>query len=190
MPQPSHIARLRLPDQNRVEDDIKQYFSKCEEKLGLVPNVLRAYTIRPEKLRNFISLYNEVMLGDSGLTKLDREMIAAVVSSCNRCYYGLVAHGQAVRQYSGDAELGELMVTNYRVAEIEPRPRAMLDFAWKLTEAPDLVDDADIETLRQHGFSDEDIFDICDTAAFINMLNRMAHALDIMPNRDYHGMSR
>ncbi len=190
MPQPDHVMDLPVPDPAGLDSDLQDYFAKCVEKLGLVPNVLKAYSFRPAKLRNFISLYNELMLGDSGLSKLDREMIAVVVSSANRCYYCLVAHGQAVRQYSGDPQLGELLVMNYRVARLAPRERAMLDFAWKLTVTPHLVGDADRDELRGHGFSEEDIFDICDVAGFFNMSNRVASGVDMIPNPEYHTMDR
>lgn len=192
MPQPGHIVRVPLPDPETLDEDTKKYFAICEEKLGLVPNVLRAYTGNIEKFRNFTAFYNTLMLDEEacGLSKLEREMIAVVVSSVNRCYYCLVAHGQAVRQLSGDPELGEMMVMNYRVAELEPRQRAMLDFAWKLTEAPHDIAEADRRSLRDAGFTEQDIFDICDTAAFFNYTNRMAHGLDMMPNADYHRMDR
>jgi uncharacterized peroxidase-related enzyme len=190
MPQPDHITKLPNAELEALDQDLKDYLAVCQEKLGLVPNVLKAYAFRPAKLRGFIALYNEAMLGDSGLSKLEREMIAVVVSSCNRCYYCLVAHGQAVRRLSGDPELGEMLVMNYRVAQLPPRERAMLDFAWKLTEAPERVGDADRQALRDAGFSDAEIFDIADVAAFFNYTNRVAHGLDMMPNRDYHAKDR
>ena len=190
MPQPDHIVRVPLPDQDGLDQDIAKYFAVCQEKLGLVPYVLRAYTGNQAKLRNFMAFYNELMLADSGLSKLEREMIAVVVSSANRCYYCLVAHGQAVRRLSGDPQLGEMMVMNYRVAELEPRHRAMLDYAWKLTAAPREIGEADRQALRDAGFSDADIFDVTDVAAFFNYTNRMAHGLDMMPNPDYHAMDR
>jgi uncharacterized peroxidase-related enzyme len=192
MPQPSHLMKLKLPTPNDRpgEEDLNKYFAKCEEKLGMVPNVIRAVAQNPKKARTFIAMYNELMLGDSGLSKLEREMIAVVVSSANRCYYCLVAHGQAVRQISGDPQLGEMMVMNYRVAPLDRRQRAMLDFTWKLTEAPFDIGDADRDLLRQAGISDPEIFDIADTAAFFNMTNRLAHATEMMPNPQYHGQSR
>lgn len=190
MPQPDHIIRMAVPAAPELDEDVQGYFAKCEEKLGLVPNVLRAYSRNPDKLRNFSRMYNDLMLAESGLSRLEREMIAVVVSSVNRCYYCLVAHGQAVRELSGDPHLGEMMVMNYRVAELEPRQRAMLDFAWKLTESPHLVGEADRQALRDAGFADEDIFDICDTAAFFNYSNRMAHGLDMIPNAEYHAKNR
>lgn len=190
MPQPGHIVRMPLPDPEALDEDIKTYFAKCQEKLGLVPYVLRAYTGNPAKFRTFTAFYNELMLAESGLSKLEREMIAVVVSSANRCYYCLVAHGQAVRQLSGDPQLGEMMVMNYRVAELNPRHRAMLDYAWKLTTEPHRIGEADRQSLRNAGFADADIFDVTDVAAFFNYTNRMAHGLDMMPNPDYHAMDR
>jgi uncharacterized peroxidase-related enzyme len=117
-------------------------------------------------------------------------MIAVVVSSANRCYYCLVAHGAAVRALSGDAELGEMMALNYRVAKLDTRQRAMLDYTWKLTTTPWLVDDADRTALRSAGVSEQDMFDLSETVAFFNLSNRMASATDMMPNREYHRAAR
>jgi uncharacterized peroxidase-related enzyme len=192
MPQPSHIVRIPLPEQETLDADILKYFKKCEEKLGLVPNVLRAYTGNASKFRTFTAFYNQLMLDEDtcALSKLEREMIAVTVSSANRCYYCLVAHGQAVREYSGDPQLGEMIVMNYRVAELSARHRAMCDFAWKLTLTPHDICEEDRQRLRSVGFSEQDIFDICDVAAFFNYTNRMAYGLDMMPNAEYHSMDR
>src|SRR5690606_4032546 len=135
-------------------------------------------------------MYNELMLAPSGLSKLEREMVAVVVSSANHCYYCLVAHGQAVRSLSGDPQLGEMMVMNYRVAPLDARQRAMLDFAWKLTKTPEQVTEDDRSGLRGVGLSSEDIFDLADTVGFFNMSNRMAIGSDMMPNPEYHAMNR
>jgi uncharacterized peroxidase-related enzyme len=135
-------------------------------------------------------MYNNLMLGDSGLSKLEREMIAVAVSAQNRCYYCLVAHGAAVRQLSGDPTLGELMVMNYRAARLSKRHRAMLDFAVKLTAEPWLVEEEDRARLRRVGFTDRDIWDISAVAAFFNMSNRIASATDMRPNTVYHRQAR
>jgi len=190
MPQPDHISKLGVPDPASLDEDLRTIWQKCVEKLGFVPNVFSTYSLKPNRLRNFMAMYNEIMLAPSGLTKLEREMVAVVVSSANRCYYCLVAHGAAVRQLSGDPELGEMMALNYRVAEISPRQRAMLDFAWKLTTTLHLVDDADRKALAKAGLSPEDIFDLSETIAFFNLSNRMAAATDMMPNREYHRADR
>ena len=186
MPQPDHISALGVPAPAGLDDDLKVIWAKCVEKLGFVPNVFSTYSLKPKRLRNFMAMYNEIMLSPAGLSKLEREMVAVVVSSANRCYYCLVAHGAAVRQLSGDPELGEMMALNYRVAKLDARQRAMLDFAWKLTTAPNLVDDADRDGLRAVGLTNDDIFDLAETTAFFNLSNRMASATDMMPNREYH----
>jgi uncharacterized peroxidase-related enzyme len=166
------------------------YFNKCEEKLGFVPNVLRAYAFEMPKLEAFVAMYNDLMLAPSGLSKLEREMIAVAVSSVNRCYYCLTAHGAAVRALSDDPVLGELMVMNYRAARLSPRERAMLDFAVKLTAEPWAIEEGDREALRQVGFSARDIWDIAAVAGFFNMSNRVASATDMRPNSVYHGQTR
>src|SRR5579872_5637258 len=123
------------------------YFDKCTEKLGFIPNVLKAYAFDMPKLEAFVAMYNDLMLAPSGLSKLEREMIAVAVSSHNRCYYCLTAHGAAVRGLSDDPVLGELMVMNYRAARLDPRQRAMLDFAVKLTSEPWTVEEDDRKAL-------------------------------------------
>ena len=183
------ITALKLPPQP-LSPDMAAYFAKCEEKLGFVPNVLRAYAFDMTKLSAFAAMYNDLMLAPSGLNKLEREMIAVAVSAHNRCYYCLVAHGAAVRQLSGDPPLGELMAMNYRAARLSKRHRAMLDFAVKLTAEPWLIEDEDRDSLRRAGFSDRDIWDIAAVAGFFNMTNRVASATDMRPNSVYHRQAR
>ena len=170
--------------------EMQAYLDKCDEKIGFVPNVLAAYAFDDAKLAAFAALYNDLMLAPSGLSKLEREMIAVAVSSQNRCYYCLTAHGAAVRQLSGDPLLGEKLVMNYRAAALEPRHRAMLDFAVKLTESPYAIEEGDRAALRAVGFSDRDIWDVAATASFFNMSNRMASAVDMRPNAEYHAQAR
>jgi uncharacterized peroxidase-related enzyme len=190
--QPDHVTALDMPvpPRSQLDPDLKKYFDVCDQRIGFVPNVLAAYTFDQAKLRTFIGMYNDLMLGESVLSKLEREMIAVVVSSANRCYYCQVAHGQAVRELSGDPALGELLVMNYRAAKLPRRQRAMLDFAQRMTVAPDEVGDADRAALRKAGFKDRDIWDIAAVASFFNMTNRMATAIDMMPNEEYHSASR
>ncbi|WP_298728530.1 peroxidase-related enzyme [uncultured Ferrovibrio sp.] len=189
-PKRVHALNIPIPARKELDADTQAYFAKCDEKIGFVPNVLLSYSFDAKKLRGFTEMYNELMLGQSGLSKLEREMIAVVVSSINHCFYCLTAHGAAVRQLSGDPKLGELMVMNYRSAELTPKMRAALDFAAKLTETPDKIVEADREALRKAGWTDRDIWDIAATASFFNMSNRMAAAIEMMPNEEYHGMAR
>lgn len=181
---------LDLPMVDPLPPATQKYFDICQQKLGLVPNVLRAYAFDIGKLDAFTALYNDLMLGESGISKLEREMIAVVVSSINRCYYCQVAHGAAVRELSGSPELGEQMVMNYRAADLSPRQRAMLDFAAKITEASARIGEPDRDALREAGFSDRDIWDIASVAAFFNMTNRVASATDMRPNDEYHAQAR
>lgn len=183
------ITALAL-DAAELTPQMAAYFAKCEEKLGFVPNVLKAYAFDMPKLDAFVAMYNDLMLAPSGLSKLEREMIAVAVSAQNRCYYCLVAHGAAVRQLSGDPPLGELMAMNYRAARLSRRERAMLDFAVKLTAEPWTVEEEDRARLRKAGFFDRDIWDIAAVAGFFNMSNRVASATDMRPNSVYHAQSR
>jgi len=181
---------LDLPPVDPLPDHIEKYFGVCDEKLGFVPNVLRAYAFDQAKFDAFSAMYNDLMLADSGLSKLEREMIAVVVSSINKCFYCLTAHGQAVRALSGDPILGEKLVMNWRTADLDARQTAMLTFAERTTKASAEVTEADRTALRTSGFSDRDIWDIASVTGFFNMSNRMASALDMRPNDDYHALNR
>lgn len=180
---------LDMP-QGKLSPAMEAYFAKCREKIGFVPNVLSAYAFDNAKLEAFVAFYNDLMLAPSGLSKLEREMIAVAVSAENRCYYCLTAHGAAVRALSGDPALGEMLVMNYRAAPLDARQRAMLDFAVKLTKASHEIEEGDRERLRGAGFSDRDIWDIAAVASFYNMSNRMASATDMRPNPEYHRQAR
>lgn len=185
------IVALEMPQSEVPLDERQQkYLEVCREKLGFVPNVLAAYAWHGEKFAGFTGMYNELMLGDSGLSKLEREMIAVTVSSINHCYYCLTAHGAAARQLSGDPRLGEQLAMNYRAADLEPKQRAMLDFAWKLTKQPEAIDEPDRKALRKAGWTDRDIWDIAAVASFFNMSNRMSAATDMRPNDEYHAWAR
>ncbi|GAB4260192.1 MAG: peroxidase-related enzyme [Pararhodobacter sp.] len=184
------ISALDLPMVDPLPEATRKYFGICQDKLGLVPNVLKMYAFDITKLNAFTAMYNDLMLGPSGLSKLEREMIAVVVSSINRCWYCQVAHGAAVRQLSGDPALGEAMVMNWRYAKLDARQTAMLTFAEKVTRSSAEIVEADRQALRDAGFTDRDIFDIASVAAFFNMSNRVASATGQEPNPEYHSQAR
>src|SRR6056297_1434417 len=186
----SRPTALDLPMADPLPDATQKYFDICQDKLGMVPNVLRAYAFDIDKLNAFTALYNDLMLAPSGLSKLEREMIAVVVSSINRCWYCQVAHGAAVRELSGRPELGEAMVMNWRAADLDARQTAMLTFTEKVTRISSEITEADREALRDAGFSDRDIWDIANVAGFFNMTNRVASATGMQPNADYHAQAR
>jgi uncharacterized peroxidase-related enzyme len=185
----TEITALSL-QRGKLSPAMDAYFAKCMDKLGFVPNVLSAYAFDNAKLEAFVGMYNDLMLAPSGLSKLEREMIAVTVSSVNRCYYCLVAHGAAVRALSGDPALGELLVMNHRAARLNKRQRTMLDFAAKLTAEPWAIEQDDRDALRKAGFTERDIWDIAAVAGFYNMSNRVASATDMRPNAVYHSQAR
>ncbi|WP_404367253.1 peroxidase-related enzyme [Marinobacter sp.] len=181
---------LPIPSLEALPSETRRYFDICQEKLGMIPNVLKAYSQRVTQLEAFTRLYNEMMMGESELSRLEREMVAVVVSSENKCFYCLVAHGAAVRTLSGDPALGEHLVMNYRSADLSSRHRAMLDYASLLTRNPAAVTEADADRLRQAGFSDRAIWDLANIIGFYNMTNRVAIASDMRPNPEYHNQDR
>ena len=185
-----HALDLRPLPRQELPAEMQAYFAKCEERLGLLPNVLQSYSFDADKLQAFTLFYNNIMLAPSGLTKLEREMIATVVASCLHCVYCVTAHGAAVRALSGDPAFGEILAINYRQLDLPVRHRAMLDFAAHLTECPDQVGAPERAALRAAGWADRDIWDIAATAALFNMTTRLAIAVDMQPNLAYHGMAR
>ncbi|MEC7815401.1 MAG: peroxidase-related enzyme [Pseudomonadota bacterium] len=192
MNQNTHVVALDLPipEIKDLPEDTQKYFQICLDKLGMIPNVLTAYSQNLKQLEGFTRLYNELMLGEGELSKLEREMVAVVVSSENKCYYCLVAHGAAVRVLSGDPQLGEHLVMNYRSARLDRRQRAMLDFASHLTRSPTTTAEEHIQALRDAGLSDRAIWDLSNLIGFYNMTNRVAIASDMQPNIDYHSQGR
>jgi uncharacterized peroxidase-related enzyme len=183
------VMALKLPPA-KLSPAMAAFFKLCEEKLGFVPNVMTAFSFDMAKLEAFVAYRNDLMLGNSGLSALEREMIATVVSAQNRCFYCITVHGASVRNLAGDPVLGELMAMNYRAARLTKRRRAMLDFAAKLTVEPWAIEESDRARLRGAGFSDRDIWDIAAVAAFYNMTNRLASATDMRPNDAYHAQAR
>ncbi len=185
------IGALPIPDPETLDEDLQKYLDVCQEKLGHVPNVMKVFSLRPAKMRTFIAKYNELMLSsDTRLSRLEREMVAVVVSCANRCVYCITSHGQAVREVSGDPVLGDILTVNYREATLTPRQRAMLDHAWKLTTAPADVGESDRDRLYEAGLTHEEIFDLTDVIAYFNFTNRMTHGLGMQPNEWYFGCNR
>ncbi len=184
------IARLHVPAEDDVPDEVKELWARPLEKLGFVPNVLRVFALRPAHLLAWWAYYDELLRGESGLTKAQREMIAVVVSATNRCHYCVVSHSAALRKLTEDPELVDQLATGYKYAPLDERDRAMLDFAVKLTEASDRCGDEDVEALREAGWSDEEIMDIAQVAAMFNFTNRLASGLGWVPNREYFSLGR
>lgn len=189
MPQ-NEIMALPVPAEETLDEGTRRYFERCREKIGFVPNVFRAYSNRTERFRKYQAYRNDLMRSDLGITPIEREMIAVTVSAANRCHYCLTAHGQALRELSGDRVLAETIARNYRAASLSDRHRAMLDFVWTLTTEPERVDEEHRAAPKACGMSDDAVFEIVETAAFYNMTNRFAVGLGIMPNPEYFSTDR
>ena len=172
------------------EDQVKNYLEIVQQKIGFIPNVLAAFAKFPKQFEGFTKLYNALMLGESGLTKLEREMIAVTVSSENHCFYCLVAHGSAVRELSKDPQLGERIAANFRSAELPKKQEELLNFTKKLTKDPSEIGENDRQRLRDVGYTDRDIWDISAIVGLFNMTNRLASATEMEPNNNYHNLAR
>lgn len=178
------------PKLELLDIEMKNYIKVCKDKLGMVPNVILANASDPERLKTFVNFYNRLMLKEGYLSKLEREMIAVVVSSCNKCFYCLIAHGAAVRQLSKNPILGDELMINYRAAHLNEREKLMLDFSAKLTDSPSKVVKSDRDILRKANFLEEEILEIVEVASFFNMSNRIAIGTDMRPNSEYHNIAR
>ena len=190
--QNNNITKLNLnyKGHKEGEEQVESYLKIVKEKIGFVPNVLAAFAKFPKQFEGFTKLYNSLMLGESGLTKLEREMIAVTVSSENHCFYCLVAHGSAVRELSNDPQLGERIAANFRSAELPRRQEELLNFAKKLTKDPSEIGEQERKKLRDVGYTDRDIWDISAIVGFFNMTNRLASAIEMEPNNNYHNTAR
>ena len=190
--QKGNLTKLNLDYEGTKdgEDQVKNYLEIVQQKLGFIPNVLAAFAKFPKQFEGFTKLYNALMLGESGLTKLEREMIAVTVSSENHCFYCLVAHGSTVRELSNDPQLGERIAANFRSAELPKKQEELLNFAKKLTKDPSEICENDRKKLRNVGYKDRDIWDISAIVGLFNMTNRLASATEMEPNNNYHNLAR
>ena len=182
--------RYPMPELKDLPEDIKARVLEVQEKAGFVPNVFLALARRPAEWRAFFAYHDALMLKEGGLTKGDREMIVTATSAANQCLYCVVAHGAILRIYEKKPMVADQVAVNYRKADITPRQRAMLDFAFKITTASHLIDDNDHATLRAHGFGDDDIWDIGAISAFFGLSNRMANLSGMRPNDEFYLMGR
>lgn len=184
------ISRFPVPDVLDLPADLRARILAVQDKTGFVPNVFLAMAHRPDELRAFLAYHDAVMEQDSALSKAEREMIVVATSAAVDCTYCVVAHGAILRVRARDAVLGDLVMANYRSAPLTERMRAVLDYAVALSTTPERIGPQDHERLRAHGLDDEAIWDVSAVTAFFALSNRMAHALGLRPNREFHAMGR
>jgi uncharacterized peroxidase-related enzyme len=191
----ARMSRYPAPEIQDLPDDIRQRVLEVQEKAGFVPHVFLALARRPAEWRAFFAYHDALMMPEtvgrtSQLTKGDREMIVTATSAANNCLYCVVAHGAILRIYEKKPLVADQVAVNYRKADISPRQRAMLDFALKVCQHSDQIEDADFAALRAHGLDDEDAWDIAAITAFFGLSNRMASFSGMMPNPEFYVMGR
>ena len=184
------ISRFPVPDLAKLPEDIRARITAVQEKAGFVPNVFAVLAHRPAEFRAFFDYHDALMLKEGGLSKGEKEMIVVATSAANDCHYCVVAHGALVRIYEKNPLLADQVAVNYRKADITPRQRAMLDFAIKVALRAGEIEEADFTRLREHGFTDEDAWDIGAIAAFFGMSNRLANMTGMRPNDEFYLMGR
>jgi len=184
------ISRFPVPEIQDLPEDIRSRILAVQEKSGFVPNVFLVLAHRPDEFRAFFAYHDALMEKKGNLTKAEREMIVVATSSANQCQYCVVAHGAILRIRAKNPLIADQVAINYRKADLTPRQKAMLDFAMKVSAQAYAVDDTDIQTLKQHGFDLDDVWDIAGIAAFFGLSNRMANVTRMRPNDEFYTLGR
>ena len=184
------VSRYPVPDIKDMPEDIREVVLAVQEKVGFVPNVFLVLAHRPDEFRAFMAYHDALMERESGLTQAEREMIVVATSNDNGCLYCVIAHGAILRIRAKSPTIADQVAVNHRKADITPRQKAMLDFALKVSSDSRAICDTDFEALQEHGFSDEDIWDIAGISAFFAMSNRMANFTSMRPNDEFYAMGR
>ncbi|MBY4697470.1 peroxidase-related enzyme [Burkholderia latens] len=184
------VSRFPVPALEELPDDIRERIAAVQEKSGFIPNVFLTLAYRPDEFRAFIAYHDALMDKPGNLTKAEREMIVVATSSANQCQYCVIAHGAILRIRAKDPLIADQVATNYRKADITVRQKAMLDFAMKVSQSAHLVGEADFDTLKSHGFTEEDAWDIAAISAFFGMSNRIANVTNMRPNAEFYTLGR
>ncbi|HEF4743553.1 TPA: peroxidase-related enzyme [Burkholderia multivorans] len=187
---PAPVSRFPVPALDDLPDDIRARIAAVQEKSGFIPNVFLTLAHRPDEFRAFFEYHDALMDKPGNLTKAEREMIVVATSSANQCQYCVIAHGAILRVRAKDPLIADQIATNYRKADITPRQKAMLDFAMKVSQAAQQVGEADFDTLKSHGFTEEDAWDIAAISAFFGMSNRIANVTNMRPNAEFYALAR
>lgn len=184
------VSRFPIPELNDMPEDIRERILAVQEKSGFIPNVFLTLAHRPDEFRAFFAYHDALMETPGNLTKAEREMIVVATSNVNQCQYCVVAHGAILRIRAKNPLIADQVATNYRKADITDRQKAMLDFAMKVSQTAQLVGEPDFETLKLHGFTEDDIWDIAGISAFFGMSNRLANVTSMRPNAEFYSLGR
>lgn len=186
----SRISFLPVPDADEVPEEVVKLWAKAEENMGYVPNVFRAQAYNGEQFLAWWRYFNLLVNKEGRLSNADREFLAVIVSNLNRCTYCCVSHGAALREYSGDARMADLVAVNWRQADLSERQQAMAAYAEKLTLRPAEVAETDLQPLRDVGLDDHEILELIQVVGMFNMTNRVSTAVGMVPNAEYHSQAR
>ena len=184
------VSRFPVPELKDIPEDIRERILAVQEKSGFIPNVFLTLAHRPDEFRAFFAYHDALMDKPGNLSKAEREMIVVATSNVNQCQYCVIAHGAILRIRAKNPLIADQVATNYRKADITDRQKAMLDFAMKVSQTAHLVGEADFETLKAHGFAEEDIWDIAGISAFFGMSNRLANVTNMRPNAEFYSLGR
>ncbi|RQR36488.1 alkylhydroperoxidase [Burkholderia sp. Bp9143] len=184
------VSRFPVPTLEDLPDDIRERIAAVQEKSGFIPNVFLTLAHRPDEFRAFMAYHDALMDKPGNLTKAEREMIVVATSAVNQCQYCVIAHGAILRIRAKDPLIADQVATNYRKADITVRQKAMLDFAMKVSQTAHQVGEADFDTLKSHGFTEEDVWDIASISAFFGMSNRIANVTNMRPNAEFYALGR
>ena len=190
MAETSPVSRFPVPELADLPDDIRERIVAVQEKSGFIPNVFLVLAHRPDEFRAFFAYHDALMEKPGNLTKAEREMIVVATSSLNQCQYCVVAHGAILRIWAKDPLIADQVAANYRKADITDRQKAMLDFAVRVSNEANKVSEADFDTLKSHGFTEEDVWDIAAISAFFGLSNRIANVTNMRPNTEFYSMGR
>ncbi|AQQ36368.1 peroxidase-related enzyme [Burkholderia cenocepacia] len=184
------VSRFPVPALEDLPDDIRARIATVQEKSGFIPNVFLTLAHRPDEFRAFMAYHDALMDKPGNLSKAEREMIVVATSAANQCQYCVIAHGAILRIRAKDPLIADQVATNYRKADITARQKAMLDFAMKVSQAAHQVGEPDFDTLKTHGFTEDDIWDIAAISAFFGMSNRIANVTNMRPNAAFYALGR
>ena len=184
------VSRFPVPELEDMPEDIRNRILAVQEKSGFIPNVFLTLAYRPDEFRAFFAYHDALMDKPGNLTKAEREMIVVATSNVNQCQYCVIAHGAILRIRAKNPLIADQVAANYRKADITERQKAMLDFAMKVSQSAHLVGEADFQTLKTHGFTEDDIWDIAGISAFFGMSNRLANVTSMRPNPEFYSLGR
>ncbi len=170
---------IRVVEESEASPELQQVYEQIKRARGKLSNIMKVQSLNPAAMRAHLDLYLAVMFGGSPLSRQEKELLAVAVSAANRCDYCVQHHAEALRAYWRDGHRVQRVIRDFRSADLPERVQAMLDYAVTLTRTPDAIAETDLERLREHGFSDEEILGINLITSYFNFVNRIVLGLGV-----------